>query len=88
MLKPSEIELVKALHKADLKKTELTVLLHLLKKKETTIITSNSDLAKQVGIAQPNFVRALKGLKEANVVGVRTNGLFIKSKNSWGKKNG
>ncbi|MGF1884508.1 hypothetical protein [Vibrio splendidus] len=86
MKNQSEIELVKAICRADLKKTELSVLLHLMKKKEATVSDSNSDLAKQVGIAQPNFVRALNGLKSANVVGVRTNGIFVKSKNSWGKK--
>lgn len=81
----SELLLVRAICRANLKKTELSVLAQLMAKKETTITTPYVDLAKKLNIAQGNYVRALQGLKKANVVGERPNGIFVKSKNSWGK---
>jgi len=83
--KNTDLELMKAIIRANLKKSELTVIVHLMKKKDTTITTTNTELAKELGMAQPNFVRSLKALKAANVVGSRGNGIFIKSKNSWGR---
>lgn len=81
----SELLLVRAICRANLKKTELAVLAQLMGKKDTTITTPYVDLAKQLNIAQGNYVRALQGLKTANVVGTRTNGIYVRSKSSWGK---
>lgn len=82
----SDLELLKAILRANLNKSELQVVHLLMKKKDKTITTPISELAKELGMAQPNFTRAIKSLKAANVVGSRGEGIFVRSKISWGKK--
>lgn len=81
-----EIAVLKAILKAELNKTEIQIVLNLLKKPEKTITCSNVALAKEVGIAQPNYQRAMKKLVSENVIGSRANGVFVKAFSAWGKK--
>ena len=82
----SDLLLLKAIIKTNLKKSELAVLVDLMQIKGKTITRSNSESAKSINMAQPNYVRALNALKSANIDGTRANGIFIKSKASWGRK--
>lgn len=82
-----EVAVLKAILKAELNKTEIQIVLNLLKKPEKTITCSNVALAKEVGIAQPNYQRAMKKLASVNVIGSRANGVFVKAFSTWGKKN-
>jgi hypothetical protein len=54
-----------------------------MQKPVKTVSTSYLQLSKEIGMAQPNFVRAMKKLVTANVIGKRNSGIFVKSKNSW-----
>jgi len=36
-----------------------------------------------MGMQQPNFVRALKKLKQNQVIGERKDGIFVKSCSAW-----
>lgn len=80
-----DLQTIKAILKAGLTKAELSVLAHLMSKNVTTVTDNNSDMAKAIKMAQPNFVRSLQSLKAKNVVGERSNGIFIKSKSQWSK---
>lgn len=82
----SDLLVIKAILKADLTKSELSVLSHLIKEDGKTITKTNTEMSIALKMKQPNFVRAITSLKEKNVIGERPTGLFIKSKNSWGKK--
>jgi DNA-binding MarR family transcriptional regulator len=82
----NDSELLKAIIKADLSQSDLKILHHLMKKPEKTILSSHSKLAGEIGMAQPNFVRSIKKMKEASVIGKRGNGIFIKSKSVWNSK--
>jgi DNA-binding MarR family transcriptional regulator len=82
--KNSELKLIKAILKAETTKSELIVLSHLIKQAGTTVLKTNTEMALALKMKQPNFVRAITSLKDKNVVGERTTGLFIRSKKSWG----
>lgn len=75
--------LFKSLVKADLSKSEIAIINYLLAKKDKTITDSNTQMAKDLSMQQPNFVRGLKSLREKSCVGDRHNGIFIKSHKLW-----
>ena len=77
------LQVVAAIAKSGLKPTEIAVLHYLMKKGEGTITGTNAAMAQATGLQQPNFVRALKGLKEHNVVGERGDGIFVRAPSSW-----
>lgn len=83
-----DTDLLDSILRADLTKSELNAVVMMLKNKEKTITDSNVDMAKKLGMAQPNYQRLIKSLIQKNVLGKRTNGVFVKSKNSWGRKKG
>lgn len=81
--KETALLIVSAIARAGLKPSEITVLAHLMKVGDSTITKTNSEMARAVGMAQPNFLRALRGLKEHNVVGERGDKIYVRSPNSW-----
>lgn len=83
-----DTDLLDSVIRADLTKTELNAVVMMLKSNEKTITATNSDMAEKLGIARPNYQRLIKSLIQKNVLGKRTNGIFVKSKNSWGRKKG
>lgn len=77
-------QLFKSLVKADLSKSEIAIINYLLAKKDKTITDSNAQMAKDLSMQQPNFVRGLRSLRDKNCLGDRNNGIYIKSNKSWG----
>jgi DNA-binding MarR family transcriptional regulator len=81
----SELNIVKAIIRAKLTKVELDILLFLMKETDKTVIKNKTDMAKTLGLQRPNFVKSLNNMIVANVIGERSNGLYIKAVSSWGK---
>jgi DNA-binding MarR family transcriptional regulator len=79
----TELKILKSILKADLTKSEIKIIVYLLNKKEKTVKMNNSEIAQALGMAQPNFVRALRKLEKNQVIGHRNEGLFVRSVNSW-----
>lgn len=79
----NELKILKSILKADLTKSEIKIIVYLLNKKDKTVKMNNSELALALGMAQPNFVRALRKLEKNKVIGHRNDGLFVRSVNSW-----
>ena len=84
-----QINVLKALLKADLTKIELKLLTHLLTKHDKTITAKHTELSESTRIATPNIIRTLKTLESKNVIGYRkpTKNIFVKSMTKWGAKN-
>jgi hypothetical protein len=56
-----------------------------MKETDKTVIKNKTDMAKTLGLQRPNFVKSLNNMIVANVIGERSNGLYIKAVSSWGK---
>ena len=85
MMKDKEqvLAVVGAIAKSALKPTEIKVLHYLMRFDAKTVTETNTAMAHALNLAQPNFVRALKALKEKNVVGERGEGIFVRSPSVW-----
>lgn len=81
----SDLQLLKAIIKAELTKAEMSVLAHVMSQAVTTVTKTNSEMSCEIKMAQPNFVRSITSLKSKNVIGDRKNGIFIKAISQWGK---
>lgn len=81
----SSIKLLKAIINADLTKSEIKILTHLLDKHDKTITAKNSEISQQIKMQTTNVIRNLKALEDKNVIGYRhnTNNMYVKSVTSW-----
>ena len=75
--------LLKAIIKSELTNQEIKIVHYMLSKPVKTVSETITQIAKDLGIAQPNCQRAIKNLIKKNVVGERPNGHFVKAKTSW-----
>jgi len=82
--KNQEVELLKAIIKAALNPSEIALLHHFMMLESKKTIENIGEMAKSLGVAQPNLTRTLKSLKAKNVISEKTNGqLYVRSKTQW-----
>ena len=82
--KNQEIELLKAIVKAALTQSEIALLHHFMMLESKKMTENIGEMAKSLGVAQPNLTRTLKSLKAKNVISEKTNGqLYVRSKTKW-----
>lgn len=79
-----EITIIESIYQAQLTKSELNVLLTILKMKLKGKIQSNTAIANEAGLAQPNLQRALKNLLDKSVIKETTMGLSVNEFETWG----
>lgn len=64
----TQIKLMKAIIHADLTKSEIKLIIHLLTKYDKYFIVENSQLSSETDIKIPNLIRTIKDLKDKNVI--------------------
>lgn len=95
--KKIEIEVLRACVNADLKASEMKMIVHLLTTQEKIFRVSNADLAKQLNPKSKqekqktsNIARTIKSLEDKNVLAVKIkNGLehfYVKASSQWNKQ--
>lgn len=79
----NQLDLLKAIVKVELKKPEISIIYHLLKQEQTTVTKTYTEIAKEIKMPQGNVSREIKKLVDKNVIGKRSNGIYVKSIASW-----
>jgi DNA-binding MarR family transcriptional regulator len=78
-----DLTLLKAIIKAELTPSDIKIIAYFMAQPSKTNTTRHQDIASHLDMKQGNFARSLKKLIANNVIGIRKNGLFIRSKTQW-----